>query len=82
VSRLRCCQVARTEAVTYALMKDCKVMCRGRVGAVWLSIFKPVEHDELPVMTWPTREGAQNAAEMQGAAVIPINQLGSRRAKV
>jgi hypothetical protein len=60
-------------------MKDCKIMVRGRVGAEWQSILSPVKHEELPVMTWPTRDGAQIAAEMQGAAVIPINQLTRRR---
>ncbi len=65
--------------MSYALMKDAKVMVRGRVGAEWQSILAPVKHEELPVMTWPTREGAQTAAEMQGAAVIPINQLTHRR---
>lgn len=60
-------------------MKDCKVMVRGAVGAEWHSILAPTKHEELPLMTWPTREGANAAAEMQGAAVIPINQLGKRR---
>ena len=60
-------------------MKDSKVMVRGPIGAEWHSIFKPEKHAELPLMTWPTREGAQSAAQMQGAAVIPINQV--RRSK-
>lgn len=60
-------------------MKDCKVMVRGPVGAEWQSILAPVKHEELPVMTWPTREGANAAAQMQGAAVIPINQLTRQR---
>jgi hypothetical protein len=61
-------------------MKDAKVMCRGPVGAVWHSIFKPELHEENPLMTWPTRDGAEDAARMQGAAAIPVNQLGGRRA--
>lgn len=65
--------------MSFALMKDSKVMCRGPVGAEWHSIFKPELHAELPLLTWPTREGATDAARMQGATVVPLNQI--RRAK-
>lgn len=65
--------------MSYVLLKDCKVMCRGPVGAEWQSVLAPVKHPELPLMTWPTREGATMAAEMQGAAVVPVNQIRLRR---
>lgn len=58
-------------------MKDCNVMCRGPTGAVWRSwIARNLFPSEL--MTWPTREGAQAAADMQGAAVVPANTVGVR----
>ncbi len=58
----------------YALMKDWSVMCRTPTGAVWNSI-RDRAVELADIMTWPTREGATAAAEIQGAAVVPINQV-------
>lgn len=65
--------------MNYTLMKDFKIMVRGRAGVEWLPILElkklPATVREGLVMWWRTREGAQNAADTQGAAVIPANQL-------
>lgn len=56
-------------------MKDCKVLCGTPTGAVWSSILAAFSGEQRNVMSWPTREGAEAAARMQGAAVIPMNQV-------
>jgi hypothetical protein len=62
--------------MSFALIKDWRVMCRGPAGVEWHTIARPLP---LPPMLWPTREGARDAAEIQGATVIPENQLKERR---
>lgn len=60
--------------MNYALMKDAKVMRRGKTGVEWHSLMNPGK-DPPPLILWSTREGADDAARTQGAAVIPVNQV-------
>ncbi len=60
--------------MAYALMKDWSVMCRTPTGVVWNSI-RDRTVEPADIMTWPTREGAAAAAEIQGAAVVHVNHI-------
>ena len=63
--------------MSFALIKNWLVMVRTPTGAVWRSWIR----GDLPadqIMTWPTRDGARLAAEMQGAAVVPVSQIRVR----
>lgn len=56
--------------MTYVLMKDWKVMCRGESEVVW----RPLREVRDP-FTWPSRDQAEEHARTQGATVIPSDQI-------